>query len=63
MTNFYPMNRAYDFLHGFLDFENAKRLIAYGVILILMMIFRPDGLLTRDTLRRLRLPRWRHRHG
>jgi branched-chain amino acid transport system permease protein len=62
-TNFYPMNRAYDFLHGFLDFENAKRLIAYGVILILMMIFRPDGLLTRDTLRRLRRPRWRPRHG
>jgi len=28
----YPVNRAYDFLHGFLDFENAKRLIAYGVI-------------------------------
>ena len=62
-TNFYPVNRAYDFLHGFLDFENAKRLIAYGVILILMMIFRPDGLLTRDTLRRLRLPRRRPRHG
>ena len=62
-TNFYPVNRVYDFLHGFLDFENAKRLIAYGVILILMMIFRPDGLLTRDALRRLRLPRWRHRHG
>jgi branched-chain amino acid transport system permease protein len=56
-TNFYPVNRAYDFLHGFLDFENAKRLIAYGVILILMMIFRPDGLLTRDTLRHLRFPR------
>ena len=53
-TNFYPMNRIYEFLHGFLDFENAKRLIAYGVILILMMIFRPDGLLTRDSLRRLR---------
>jgi branched-chain amino acid transport system permease protein len=62
-TNFYPMNRAYDFLHDFLDFENAKRLIAYGLILILMMIFRPDGLLTRDMLRRLRLPRWRPRHG
>lgn len=60
-TDFYPMNRIYDFLHGFLDFENAKRLIAYGIILILMMIFRPDGLLTRDTLRRLR-PRWRSRH-
>lgn len=23
-TNFYPMNRAYDFLHDFLDFENAS---------------------------------------
>ena len=54
-TNFYPMNRVYDFLHDFLDFENAKRLIAYGVILIIMMIVRPDGLLTRDSLRRLRL--------
>jgi len=62
-TNFYPVNRAYDFLHGFLDFENAKRLIAYGVILILMMIFRPDGLLTRDSLRRLRFPRWKTRHA
>jgi branched-chain amino acid transport system permease protein len=62
-TNFYPMNRAYDILHDFLDFENAKRLIAYGVILILMMIFRPDGLLTRDTLRRLRPSRWRARHA
>jgi branched-chain amino acid transport system permease protein len=62
-TNFYPVNRVYDFLHDFLDFENAKRLIAYGVILILMMIFRPDGLLTRDSLRRLRLPRWKARHA
>lgn len=62
-TNFYPMNRAYEFLHGFLDFENAKRLIAFGVILILMMIFRPDGLLTRDSLRKLRLPRRKVRHA
>jgi len=62
-TNFYPMNRAYEFLHGFLDFENAKRLIAYGVILILMMIIRPDGLLTRDSLRRLKFPRWKLRHA
>ena len=45
------MNRVYDFLHEFLDFENAKRLIAYGIILILMMIVRPDGLLTRNSLR------------
>jgi branched-chain amino acid transport system permease protein len=52
MTDFFPMNRVYDFLHGFLDFENAKRLIVYGTILMLMMIVRPDGLLTRDSLRR-----------
>ena len=62
-TNFYPMNSIYDFLHDFLDFENAKRLIAYGIILIVMMIVRPDGLLTRDSLRRLRLPRWKARHA
>ena len=34
-----------------------------GVILILMMIFRPDGLLTRDSFRRVRLPRWQARHA
>ena len=53
MTNFFPMNRIYDFLHNFLDFENAKRLIAYGILLIIMMVIRPDGLLTRDSFRRL----------
>jgi branched-chain amino acid transport system permease protein len=58
-TNFYPMNRIYEFLHDFLDFENAKRLIAYGVILIIMMIVRPDGLVTRDSLRRLSPARWK----
>jgi ABC-type branched-subunit amino acid transport system permease subunit len=57
------MNQTYDFLHAFLDFENAKRLIAYGIILILMMIFRPDGLITRDSLRRLRFPRWKSNHA
>jgi branched-chain amino acid transport system permease protein len=62
-TSFYPMNRIYDFLHGFLDFENAKRLIAYGVILIVMMILRPDGLLTRDSLRWLHVPRGKLRHA
>ena len=62
-TNFYPMNSVYDFLHDFLDFENAKRLIAFGIILIVMMIFRPDGLLTRDSLRWLRLPRREARHA
>jgi branched-chain amino acid transport system permease protein len=62
-TNFFPMDRIYDFLHGFLDFENAKRLIAYGLILIVMMIVRPDGLLTRDSLKFPRLKRWRARHA
>lgn len=62
-TNFYPMNKVYDFLHGFLDFENAKRLIVYGIILIVMMIVRPDGLLTRDSIPRPRLSRWRARHA
>jgi branched-chain amino acid transport system permease protein len=52
-TNFFPMNRVYDVLHDFLDFENAKRLIVYGIVLIVMMIIRPDGILTRDSLRRL----------
>ncbi len=57
------MNRVYDFLHGFLDFENAKRLIAYGIILIVMMIVRPDGLLTRDSMRWASLRRWRNGRG
>ena len=59
MTNFFPMNRIYDFLHNFLDFENAKRLIAYGILLIIMMVIRPDGLLTRDSVRRLSFARRR----
>ena len=62
-TNYFPMNRIYDFLHEFLDFENAKRLIVYGLILMLMMIVRPDGLITRDTLRRLTFARWKARHA
>jgi branched-chain amino acid transport system permease protein len=53
-TDFFPMNRVYDFLRDALDFENAKRLIVYGIIIMVMMILRPDGLLTRDSLRRLR---------
>ena len=62
-TDFYPMNKIYDFLYAFLDFENAKRLIAYGLILIVMMIVRPDGLITRDSLARLSFKRWRARHA
>jgi branched-chain amino acid transport system permease protein len=61
-TNFWPTKQIYDFLHGFLDFENAKRLIVYGLVLIVMMIVRPDGLLTRDSLRRLWRPRRKARH-
>jgi branched-chain amino acid transport system permease protein len=56
-TDFFPMNRVYDFLRDAFDFENAKRLIVYGVIIMVMMILRPDGLLTRDSLRRLWTPR------
>ncbi len=66
-TDFYPMNRVYDFLHNFLDFENAKRLIAFGLILIVMMIFRPDGLVTREALRHFVRPlqfwRWKVRRA
>ena len=62
-TSAFPMNRVYDFLHQFLDFENAKRLIAYGIILIVMMIVRPDGLLTRDSMRWASLARWRNGRG
>jgi branched-chain amino acid transport system permease protein len=62
-VDFYPMNVVYSFLREFLDFENAKRLIAYGVILIVTMILRPNGLLTRDSLRQWRLARWKVRHA
>lgn len=54
-TDFAPMNRIYDWVYAFLDFENEKRLIAYGVILILMMIWRDQGALTRDLLRPLQV--------
>ncbi len=50
------MAAAYDWLYDFLDFENEKRWIAYALILILMMIWRPQGLLSRDLLKR-----WRRR--
>ncbi len=62
-TNFYPVDKIYDFLYQFLDFENAKRLIFYGIILIIMMIVRPDGLITRDSIPRISLERWRLRHA
>lgn len=56
-TDSWPWDRAYEVTYEFLDFENEKRLIAYGLILILMMIWRPDGLLTRDLVNKLRF--WR----
>ena len=62
-TSFYPADKIYDFFYGLLDFENAKRLIVYGVILIVMMIVRPDGLITRDSIPRISLKRWRARHA
>ncbi len=62
-TNFYPVDKIYDFLHAFLDFENAKRLIVYGVILIVMMIVRPDGLITRDSIPRFSFGRRNVRHA
>lgn len=62
-TNFYPANSAYDFLYSFLDFENAKRLIAFGIILIVMMIVRPDGIFTRDSFPLISFKRWRARRA
>ena len=60
-TSAYPFDRIYEFLYEFLDFENEKRLIVYGVILILMMILRPQGMITRDSVRRFQFVqrRWR----
>lgn len=46
------LEAAYEWLYDFLDFENEKRWIAYGLILILMMIWRPQGLISRDQIRR-----------
>jgi branched-chain amino acid transport system permease protein len=62
-TSFFPMSQIYDFLYRFLDFENAKRLIVYGIILIVMMIVRPDGLLTRDSIPHWRRPRQKAIHA
>ncbi len=52
--------RLYDALYNFLDFENEKRPIAYGLILIAMMIARPQGLVTRELVRLLFGRRKRH---
>lgn len=62
-VDFYPMSAVYNFLRQFLDFENAKRLIAYGIILIVTMILRPNGLLTRDLMRQWSLARWKVGHA
>lgn len=52
----------YEFLYEFLDFENEKRLIVYGLILILMMILRPQGLITRDSVGRFQFMQKRAGH-
>ncbi len=46
-----PWNYLYDTVYEFLDFENEKRLIVYGLVLIVMMVLRPQGLITRNTVR------------
>ena len=46
-----PWNHVYDAVYEFLDFENEKRLIVYGLVLIVMMILRPQGLITRSAIR------------
>lgn len=48
-----PWSGIYESVYDFLDFENEKRWIIYGIILIVMMILRPQGLLTRSSLRSL----------
>ena len=53
--------------YEFLDFENEKRWIVYGLILILMMIWRPQGLISRELVQalgaagRTRSGKWRER--
>ena len=49
-----PWDRVYDVVYEFLDFENEKRLIVYGLVLVVMMILRPQGLITRNTMRPFR---------
>lgn len=46
-----PWNYVYDVVYEFLDFENEKRLIIYGLVLVVMMVLRPQGLITRSTVR------------
>ena len=58
-----PWAGVYDAVYEFLDFENEKRLIVYGLILIVMMILRPQGLITRDTVRPLQFVRRRRGDG
>lgn len=53
----------YDFMYKFLDFENEKRLIVYGIILIVMMIVRPQGLITRESVRRFQFVQRRMGHA
>jgi branched-chain amino acid transport system permease protein len=52
----------YSRLYDLLDFESEKRLIVYGVILIVMMIVRPQGIITRETFRRFQFMQRRAGH-
>ncbi len=51
-----PWSGIYERAYEWLDFENEKRLIVYGLVLIVMMIWRPQGLVSRDTFRRRARP-------
>lgn len=46
-----PWDGIYSWAYEFFNFENEKRWILYGIILILMMILRPQGLLTRGSIK------------
>ncbi len=48
------LTAVYDWTYDNLDFENERRWIVYGLVLVLMMIFRPQGLLTREGVDRIR---------
>ena len=58
-----PWNHVYDAVYEFLDFENEKRLIVYGLVLIVMMVLRPQGLITRATIRPFRFVQRRLDNG
>lgn len=54
--------KTYGRIYDLLDFESEKRLIVYGVILIVMMIVRPQGIIIRETVRRFQFMQKRAGH-